>query len=157
MWNMKKKKNERKTRCKSKDIDENNIVQWLGKTFGIIRRLAAEWRRIRFYDVIGNMAGSNKRCSRGDSSNRTQEKGVLKKTINGNVPSEVVSLWFASVYGAAASSIQNCVWPLVLRLKKYKNGNFACKAYLCLTSHPVAHMLRRSDNFVSGISGNYQK
>ena len=33
---------ERKTRSENRDIDENNIVQCLGKTFGIFRRLAAE-------------------------------------------------------------------------------------------------------------------
>ena len=59
----------------------------------------------------------------GDSSNRwrqrrfepSQETGV-KKMINGNVSSEFISLWFASVH--CASSIQNCVPPLVLRLQK---------------------------------------
>ena len=54
------KKPERKTRIESRDINENKIVQWLGETLGIIRRLAAEWRRKPLYDVIGNMAGSNK-------------------------------------------------------------------------------------------------
>ena len=61
--------------------------------------------------------------SAGDSNNRwrqrrfelSQETGV-KKMINGNVSSEFISLWFASVHGA--SSIQNCVSPLVLRLQK---------------------------------------
>ena len=42
---------------------------------------------------------------------------VVKKMINGNLSSEFISLLFASVYGAA-SSIQNCVSPLVLRLQK---------------------------------------
>ena len=37
--------------------------------------------------------------------------------INGNVSSEFILLWFASVYGAA-SSIEKCVSPLVLRLQK---------------------------------------
>ena len=50
------KKSERKKCSKSRDIDENTIVHWLGETFNIFRRLAAEWRRIAFvYDVIGNM------------------------------------------------------------------------------------------------------
>ena len=49
-----------KTRNESRDINENKIVQWLGETLGIIGRLAAEWRWIPFYDVIGNMAGGNK-------------------------------------------------------------------------------------------------
>ena len=42
------KNHERKTRSESRDIDENDIVQWLGDTFGIFRRLAAEWRRHAF-------------------------------------------------------------------------------------------------------------
>ena len=46
----------------------------------------------------------------------SQEMGD-KKMINGNLSSEFISLLFASVYGAA-SSIQNCVSPLVLRLQK---------------------------------------
>ena len=50
-------KRERKIRSESRDMNENGIVQWLGETFGILRRLAAEWRRIAFIcDVIGNMA-----------------------------------------------------------------------------------------------------
>ena len=60
----------------------------------------------------------------GDSNKRwrqrryelSQETGV-KKMINGNVSSEFISLWFASVHGAA-SYIQNCVSPLLLRLQK---------------------------------------
>ena len=44
---------ERKPRSDSRDIDENKLVHWLGERFGIIRRLAAEWRRIPFYDDIG--------------------------------------------------------------------------------------------------------
>ena len=36
------KKNERKTRSEIRDINENDIVQWLGETFGIFRWLAAE-------------------------------------------------------------------------------------------------------------------
>ena len=47
---------------KSTDIDENNIVQYLGETFGIFRLLAAGWRRIAFvYDARGNIAGIHKR------------------------------------------------------------------------------------------------
>ena len=60
----------------------------------------------------------------GDSNKRwrqrrfepSQETGV-KKMINGNVSSEFISLWFASVHGAA-SYIQNFVSPLVWRLQK---------------------------------------
>ena len=56
---------------KAKDIDENDIVQWLGETFDIFRRLAAEWRRQAFvYDVIGNMAMATSVDARGDSSHR---------------------------------------------------------------------------------------
>ena len=63
------KKNERKICSESKDIDENDIVQWLGETFGIFRRLAAEWRRQTFvYDVIGNMAMATSVDARGHSS-----------------------------------------------------------------------------------------
>ena len=61
--------------------------------FGIIRRLAAEWRRIPFYDVIGNMDGSNKHW-RQRQFEPTQEKIALKKMINGNVSSKLIVLWF---------------------------------------------------------------
>ena len=91
------------------DIDENDIFQWLC----IFRRLAAEWGQKAFvYDVIVNMAMATSVDARGDS----QETSV-KKMINGNVSLELNSLWFAGVYGAA-SSIQNCVSPPVLRLQK---------------------------------------
>ena len=44
-------------RSESRDIDENDIVQWLGETFGIFRRLLAEFRRVMFVcDAIGTMA-----------------------------------------------------------------------------------------------------
>ena len=109
-------KNKRKQNTQWKqNIDKNKIVQWLGDTFGVIPRLAAEWRRIPSYDVIWNMAGSNKRW-RQRRFEPSQEKDVLKKIINGNVSSELILLWLASVYGA--SSIQFCVSPLVLRLQK---------------------------------------
>ena len=80
----------------------------------------------------------------------SQETGV-KKMINGNVSSEFIPLWFASVHGAA-SFIQNCVSPLVLRLQKYKNGNSArrtasqrhIRSSICYGG---------SDDFGSGISG----
>ena len=63
----------------------------------------------------------------GDSNKRwrqrrfepSQKTGV-KKMINGNVSSEFISLWIASVHGAA-SSIQSCVSPLVLRLQKWQD------------------------------------
>ena len=57
VWQKIYEKPERKKRSESRDIYENDIVQWHGETFGIFRRLAAEWRRQAFvYDVIGNMA-----------------------------------------------------------------------------------------------------
>ena len=42
------KKTERKTRSKSRYIDENKIVHWLGETFGIICRIATESHLIPF-------------------------------------------------------------------------------------------------------------
>ena len=88
----------------------------------------------------------------GDSNKRwrqrrfepAQETGV-KKMINGNMLSEFISLWFASVHGAA-SSIQNCVSPLVLRLQKVQEW-LLCKTYSLTTSHPPIHMLRRKWQF----------
>ena len=84
----------------------------------------------------------------GDSNKRwhqrrfepSHETGV-KKMINGNVSSEFISLWFASVH-VAASSIQNCVSPLLLRLQKVQE-RLLCKTYSHTTSHPVVHMLWR--------------
>ena len=44
----------------SRNIDENDIVQWI-ETFGIFRWLAAGWRLMAFVHdiimIIGNMAG----------------------------------------------------------------------------------------------------
>ena len=57
----KKNPNTKHAVFKSRDIDKNKIVHWLGEFFGIILLLSAEWRRMPFYDVIGNIAGSNKR------------------------------------------------------------------------------------------------
>ena len=71
-------KPERKIRSESRDIDENDIVQWLGETFGIFRRLAAEWHRLMFVDdVIGNMAIATSVDARGDSSHR--KRRVLRR------------------------------------------------------------------------------
>ena len=52
------KKPERKIRSESRDIDENQIVQWLGETFGIFCRLAAEWcyGMLLFYAVSATKA-----------------------------------------------------------------------------------------------------
>ena len=95
-------KSERKIRSESRDIDENDIVQWLGETFGIFHRLSAEWRRLMaVYDVIGNMAIATSFDSRGDL-NPLQGTGV-KKMINSNVSSEFITQWFASVHRAASS------------------------------------------------------
>ena len=68
------KKPERKTHSESRNIDENDIFQWLGETFGIFRRLAAKWRRQAFvYDVIGNMAMATSVDAWGDSSHRKRQ------------------------------------------------------------------------------------
>ena len=65
------KKPERKIRSESRDIDENDIVQWLGETFSIFRWLAAEWRWLMFvYVVIGNMAIATSVGAKGYSSHR---------------------------------------------------------------------------------------
>ena len=61
----------RKTQSERRDINENDIVQWLGEAFGIFLRLAAEWRQQGFvYDVIGNMGMATSADVRGDSSRR---------------------------------------------------------------------------------------
>ena len=62
------------------------------------------------------MAGTNKR-RRQRRFEPSQEKDVLKKVKHGNMSSELILLWYASVHGAA-SSIQNCVSPQALRLQK---------------------------------------
>ena len=77
----------------------------------------------------------------------SQETGV-KKTINGNVSSEFISLWFASVHGAA-SYIQNCVSPMVLRLQKVQERQF-CKTYILTTSYPAFHNPERKWQFQFG-------
>ena len=79
----------------------------------------------------------------------------VKKMKNVNVSSELISLLFVSVYGAA-SSIQNCISPLVLRLKKYKNGNSARRTYL---QRQIRSPITQNgcDNFISGISGKLLK
>ena len=63
------KKPNAKYTVKAADIDENDIIQWLSETFGIFRRLEAEWRRLMFvYNIIGNMAIATSVDARGDSS-----------------------------------------------------------------------------------------
>ena len=72
------KKSERKICSESRDIDENKIVQWLGETFGIFRRLSVKWRRRAFvYDVIGNMVIATSIDARGDMSHR--KRRVLRR------------------------------------------------------------------------------
>ena len=65
------KKTKRKTHSESRDINENDIIQGIGKMFGIFRLLVAKWRGQAFvYDVIGNMAMATSVDIRGDSSYR---------------------------------------------------------------------------------------
>ena len=74
------KKPDRKIRSESRHINENDTVQWLGNTFCIFRRLAAEWRRIAFvYDVIGKMAIATSIDARGDLSHR--KRRLLKRWL----------------------------------------------------------------------------
>ena len=108
------KKQEHKTRSESRDIDENKIVQWLCETFGIICRLATEWRQIPFNDVGGNMAGSNKRWRR-RGFEPSQEKGVLKMK-NGSVSLELILMIRECVQ--CCKFYPNCVSLLVLCLQK---------------------------------------
>ena len=62
-------KPERKTSSESRDIDENDIVQWLGEMFGIFHQLVAEWHQIALvYDIIGNTAMATRVDARGNSS-----------------------------------------------------------------------------------------
>ena len=83
-------KTERKIRSESRDIDENCIVEWLGETFDIFRRLAAEWRRQAFvYDVKGNMAIATRIDARGDSSYR--KRRVLRRWL---IESTSIDRWW---------------------------------------------------------------
>ena len=102
------KKLECKTHRESRDIDENDIVQF----------------------------------------SSVQETGV-KKMINGNVSLELISLLFASVYGAASR-----LW--FYAYKKYKNGNSARRTYLQRHIRPPITQ-NGSDNISSGISGKLPK
>ena len=77
--------------------------------------LPANSRIMFVYDVIGNMAGNNKRWHQ-RRFEPSQEMGV-KKMINRNLSSELISLWFASIDGGT-SAIQNCVSPLVFTFTK---------------------------------------
>ena len=121
-------KNERKIRSESKRY------RW--KWFRSMTR-----RNVRHFPPDSGRMTPNSVClwhhrEHGDSNKRwrkrrfepSQETGV-KKMIHGNVSSEFISLWFASVYGTAGS-IQSCVSPLVLRLQKYESGNSVRRTYL---------------------------
>ena len=83
--------------------------------------------------------GDSNKCWRQRRFESSQETDV-KKMITVNVSSEFISLWYANVHGAA-SSIQNCFSPLVLRLQKVQERKL-CKTYSLTMSHPVVHMLR---------------
>ena len=96
------KKLDRKIRSKSGDIDENEIIQWLGETFGI------------FLPVSGRMTQKSvclwRHREHGNSKKRWSQRRFepsqgtgVKKMINDNVSSELISLWFASMHGAASS------------------------------------------------------
>ena len=75
----------RKTRSESRDIDENDIIQWLYETFGIFCKLAAEWRPIVFvYDVIGNMAIATSVDARGNRAMIRDRWQFSKAGVNGN-------------------------------------------------------------------------
>ena len=138
-------KQERKTHRESRNIDENDMLQWLDETFDIFRQLAAErCRKVFVYDVIGKMTWLNVRHfppatgrmtprniylwrgrEPGDNNKRWRQRRFepiqetdVKKMINDIVSSKLISLWLASVYGAASTSIQICISPLVLCLQK---------------------------------------
>ena len=121
-------------------------------------------RNVRHFPPVSGRMTPNSVClwrhrGHGDSKNRCRQrqfdpsqKTGVKKMINGNVSSEFISLWFASVDGAA-SSIQNCVSRLVLRLQKVQEGEL-CKTFSLTTSHPAFHHQVRKCQFQFG---NIQK
>ena len=125
-------------------------------------------RNFRHFPPVSGRMTPNRIClwrhrGHGDSNKRwrqrqiepSQETGV-KKMINGNVSSAYISLWFASVHGAA-SSIQNCVSPLVLRLQIVQERQLF-KTYNLTTSHPVFHNPGRKCQFQFGnIRKNFKK
>ena len=122
--------------------------------FGIICRLAVKWSQIPFYDVIRNMVCSNKRW-RQMWFEPWQEKGVLKKMINGNVSSDwfYYDLQVCSKLQALPKTV-SCLWYYTY--KKYKNGNSARRTS---TQRHIRQSIchDRSDNFSSGISGKLPK
>ena len=111
-------KPERKTRSESRDIDENDIVQWLGETFGIFRRLAAEWRRQTFvYDVIGNVAIATSVDARGESSHRKRRVLKLYCRYLYTRPCMINHIWglkqlWLQVNGHAWFHLQRLRWPV---------------------------------------------
>ena len=139
------KKPERKKRSESRDIDENKSIQWLGETFGNIRPLATERRRIPFYDVIGDITGSNKRL-RQRQFEKSQNKSVLKKMIHGMI-------WECTEL-LVLSKTASCLWYNAY--KKDKNGNSA--RHTCFQLHMRPSICYGgSDNFSSKISGKIPK
>ena len=92
--------------------------------------------------------GSNKRW-RPRRFEPSQETGV-KKMINGNVSSKFISLWFASMQGAA-SSIQNCA-STFYAYEKYKNGNSARRT---ATQRHIRPSITQDGSL--GISGKLRK
>ena len=85
------KKPELKIRSESRDIDENDIVQWLGEN---VRH---------FSPASGRMTPINvcllRHREHGDSNKRWRQRRIepseetgVKKMINGNVSSEFISL-----------------------------------------------------------------
>ena len=147
-------KNERKIRSKSRDIDENDIVQWLGEVN--VRHFPPASSRMTPISVClwrhREHGDSNKRW-RQRRFKPSQETGV-KKMINGNVPSEFISLWFASVH-RAASSIQNFVCLWFYAYKKYKSNSARRTASQRHIQPSICY--GGSDNFSSGISGKLPK
>ena len=91
---------------------------------------------------------SNKHCRqrRFEPSKETW----VKKMINGNVSSEFISLWFASVHVAASyiSKTASRLW--FYAYEKYKNGNSARRT---ASQRHIRSSICGSDNFSSGISG----
>ena len=116
--------------------------------------LPASGHGIPFYDVIGNMAGSNKRW-RQRRFEPSQPNGVLKKMINGNVR------WNWFYYDLQVCIALQVLFKTVSHLwynayKKYKNS--INQSYLYSASYPASHMPRRKWQFqFREYAENYQK
>ena len=78
------KKPECKIRSEIGDINEKDIILWLGETFGIFRRLAAEWRQKSVCLWHHREHGDSNKGWRQRRFEPSQETDV-KKMINGNV------------------------------------------------------------------------